>query len=263
MPVPLQATYGRPAGTQEDPGGIGGSIKARDEWWQGQKRNDADQAGIAGGAGYAQGQANLGQERGATAHEDQGLSNNEASGAGGHQQGAIGLAGTLARGSQPSQAALQLQDGLRMASSQQKAMAGSARGGAALATAGANAQANISNLQQNAWTQGGLLRSRDMAAGRGMLGTGLGQQQAQDQARIGQANQMGQYNAEANDKYSLGMGNAAVGLGDVANQQQQQDFQWYQGGMQSVDAQSEADQQRQRWLADAERQKIAANNEDD
>jgi hypothetical protein len=259
----LQATYGRPAGTPEDPGGFGGANKARDEWWKRRDDNDAQQGLVNNGMNYADSHAALGQSRGATAFEDQGLSDNEASGAGGHQQGAIGLAGTLARGQVPSQAAMQLQAGLNQGMSQQQSMAASARGGAALAVARPNADANIAAMQQSAFTQGGLLRSRDMAAGRGMLGTGLGQMQEQDQRRLGMANQLGQYNAEANDRFSLGMGAAANNLGGTAIGQDKNDLLWYQGGMTSVDAQSEADQQRKRWEADAEAQRIAARKEDE
>jgi hypothetical protein len=261
--MPVAANYGRPAGTIDDPGGMGGANKARDEWWNRKADNDAQQGMVNGAAGYANQQAGLGQDRGPMAIEDQALSNQEASGAGGHQQGAIGLAGTLARGQQPSQAAMQLQAGLNQSSAMQQSMAAGARGGAALATAGANMGANTAALQQNAWTQGGLLRSRDMAAGRGMLGTGLGQQQAQDQQRLGQANQLGQFNADLNDKYSLGMGQAGVGLGGAANAQQQTDLAWHQGGMTPVEAQSEAQQQQQRWEGDAERQRVAARKEDE
>lgn len=259
----IAATYGRPAGTPDDPGGMGGANKARDEWWNREHNNDAQQEQVTGAASYANQQAALGQDRGPQAVEDAGLAQNEASGANGHQQGAIGLAGTLARGQQPSQAAYQLQSGLNQASAQQASMGRSGRGMAALATGGINAQANTAALQQNAFTQGGLLRSRDMAAGRGMLGTGLGQQQAQDQQRLGQANQLGQFNAQQNDAYSLGMGQAGVGLGGVANSQQQTDLLWHQGGMQPVEAQSEADQQQKKWLADAEAQRIAARKEDE
>ncbi len=250
MAVPLAAQYGRTAG---------GAVAAGQEWWNRKADNDEQQAIVSGATNYANGQTG---ERDAQALEDQGLSNQEASGANGHQQGAIGLAGTLARGQQPSQAAMQLQRGLQSASAQQQSLGRSARGGAALATAGANQQANTANLQQNAFTQGGMLRARDMATGRGMLGTALAQQQEQDQNRLGQANQLGQFNADENDRYRLGMGQAAVGLGGVGNSQDQTDLAWHQGGMTSIDAQSEADQQRQKWIADAEKQRRAAALED-
>lgn len=258
------ASYGRPTGAEDDPIGGGASAeKYRNKWWDQKKANDIQQGIVGAGRGYAEKQAGLGQSRGPTAREDQKLSDQEASGADGHQNGAIGLAGTLARGQQPSQAAMQLQQGLNMATAQQTSMARGARGGAALALAGQNQQANTAALQQNAFTQGGLLRSRDMAAGRGMLGTGLGQQREQDLGRINQANAIGQYNAEANDKYSLGMGGIAVGLGGVGNQQNQQDLGWHQGGMTAVEAQTEAEQQRKEWMGDEESERIAANIEDD
>lgn len=256
MPVPFAAQYGRSTGTAEDPYGSGAE-RVRQAWWDRKKDNDAQQGMIEGGADYANQQAGLGQSRGPTAREDQGLSDQEASGANGHQAGAIGLAGTLARGQQPSVAAMQLQQGLNSATAQQTSMARGARGAAALAVANQNRQANTAALQQNAFTQGGLLRSRDMAAGRGMLGIGLGQQQAQDQQRLGIANQIGQDNAERNDKYALGMGEAAVGLGGVGNTLNQQDLGWHQGGMTSIEAQTEAEQQRKLWLIAARNQERA------
>lgn len=256
------ANYGRPAGTKEDPGGFGGANKARDEWWAGQQKNDADQGLISEAGTFAGGQAALGQNRGPQAVQDQGLANNAGSGAGGHQQGAVDLAGQLARGQGPSQAAYQLQNGLNQATAQQQSMQRSARGGAALATAGANAGANTAAMQQNAYTQGGMLRSRDMASGRGLLGSALGQQRDQQGQLIGQSNQLNQFNADLNDKYSLGMGGAQVGFGDVSNQKQGQDLNWHQGGMTSVDAQSEAEQQGHEWASDAEKQRVAAWHED-
>lgn len=237
-----------------------GSIAARNEWWAQQNRNDADQGIVQGAEGYANQQAGL--NRGAQANESTRYSDQEASGAGGHQQGAIGIARSLATGSQPSAAAYQLQAGLNQSLQQQSAIARGARGSAAIATAGANNAANNAALQQNAYTQGGILRAHDMAIGRGLYGSMLGEQQQQDQARLGQANDMSQFNADLNDKYSLGMGQAAVGLGGVSNAQRGQDFNYYQGGMGVVDAQSEADQQHQRWLYDARKQAAAANNED-
>ncbi len=259
----IVASFGRPEGTKEDPAGFGGANKARDQWWQGQGNNDQQQTWTQAGGNFAQEQGQLGQDRGAVAQQDRGLADNAYSGAGGHQQGATSLADQMARGSAPSAAAYQLQAGLNSATDQQSSMARSARGGAALATAGANQQANTAALQQNAFTQGGLLRSRDMATGRGLLGSQLAQQRDQAGQLMGQGNQLNQFNAKRNDDFSLQMGNAGVAFGDIANQQQAQDLQWYQGGMRPVNAQSEAEQQGQEWKADAEKQRIAALQEDD
>ncbi len=245
------ALYGREAG---------GAIKARDEWWKSMGNNDAQQEQMSGGMGFANGQAQT--DRPDQAVENLKLANNEASGAGGNQQAALGLAGTLARGQQPSQAAYQLQSGLNQATAQQTAIGRSARGSAAIATAGADAAANRANLQQNAYTQGGMLKSQDMAQGRGMLASQLGTVRDQDNQRIGQANTISQYNGQANDAYKLGMGNAAVGFGDVANQQGGQDQQLYHQGMQPVIAQDSANQQHQVNSADIRKQAVNANEED-
>ncbi len=257
--VPLAAEYGRSNPLTDH---YGGANRARDEWWKGMGHNDADQNAINAGAASANRQSEIGQTRGPVAQENAGFANNEASGAGGNQAYATGLAGTLARGNTPSVGAYQLQSGLNQATAQQRAMSRSARGGAALATAGTDAAANTANLQQNAFSQGKILAAQDMTAGRNLYGSALGQQRDQDNARIGIGNTISQANAEQNDKYSLGMGGAAVGMGGAGNGASAQDLQYYQGGMGVVGAQSEAEQQKQRWVADA-RKRVAAQQAED
>lgn len=245
--VAPNAKYGRSATGAND---------ARDETWAQQGANDQQQSQIQGGMGYANGQSSGTPMQ---VQQNQGLANNAASGAGGNQNRAVSLADTLARGNQPSVAAYQLQNGLNQGLAQQRSMGVSGRGGAALATAGADAGANAAAMQQNAWTAGGMLRSQDMATGRGMLGSALGQQQDQNNAQIGEANSVNQANAANKDQYQLGMGQAAVGFGQVGNAQEQQDQGIYAQGMAPVNAQDEANQQYQRWQADAQNQKVAAN----
>jgi hypothetical protein len=242
------ARYGRSATGPED---------ARDEYWKRQTNNDVQQGAVQGGMGYANGQAANGQPMQVT--QDQGLANNAASGAGGNQQEATNLAQKLATGAGPSQAAMQLQRGLTMGLAQQQAIGRSARGSAALATAGTDAAANSAVMQQNAFTAGGMLRSQDMAAGRGMLNSALGQQRDQANAQLGEADSVNQANATNQDQYRLGMGQAGVALGTVGNSQEQQDQGIYGAGMAPIDAQDEANQQYQRWIADANKQAAAAN----
>ncbi len=236
-----------------------GANAARNEWWDQMGNNDADQSAVSGAMGYANGQAGKNYQG---ANENVGLANNEASGANGHQAGAIGLAGTLARGQAPSAGAYQLQAGLNQGVAQQKSIAQSARGGAAMSVAGANAQANTAALQGNAYTQGGMLRTKDMAAGRGMLTSLTNEQRGQSNQRVGQANEFNQGQQNLADKNALGMGQAAVGFGNVANAQNGQDLQAYNSGMGVVDAQSEAEQQKRLWLANARKQAVSANTQD-
>ncbi len=250
--VPDAARYGR---TQN------GAETARDEWWGRMGAGDQQQGVIAGALGTVNNAAATGAGH-TTAVEDGSLVDNEASGAGGHQNAALGMAQSLASGNQPSQAAYQLQSGLNQASAQQSAAARGARGGAALATADANRAANVSNLQQNAYAQGGLLRSKDMAAGRGMLTSGLAQMRDQDNARLGQGNEFGQFNAGAENGYKLGMGNAAVGIGAAADAYEGLDKQNYDAGMNPIKAQTEGEQGFKRWISSGNRQAVAANNED-
>lgn len=246
--IPGAAKYGRAANGAED---------ARDAFWNQQTANDGQQTAVAKGMGIANGQAVAGTPTQVT--QDKGLANNAASGAGGNQREAVNIAGQLAGGNQPSQAAYQLQAGLNQGLAQQTSMGRSARGGGALATAQTDAANNSSAMQQNAWTAGGMLRSQDMAAGRGMLGSALGQQRDQDNQQLGEANSINQANSANQDQYRLGMGQAGVALGQAGNAQAQQDQGLNAAGMAPVNAQDEANQQYQKWIADANKQAAAAN----
>ncbi len=251
--TPVSADYGR------DPAG---ADIARNEWWDRANQNDPQQAAVESAQTWANKQSTgAGARPGAT--EDSRLANNVAGGANGNQAGAVGLARSMASGMGPSEAAYQLQSGLDQGLRQQTAIGRSARGGAALATAGANAGYNRATMQQNAFTQGGLLRSRDMAAGAGMYGALAGQQREQATARLGQANEMGQFNAQQNDKYGLQMGQTALGLGEVANQHSQLDLGDYQQGMNPINAQTQARQGQKGWNVANQKTAIAANIEED
>ncbi len=241
-------------------GGVpGGANAATDEALARTGSNDAAQIAIDNGVTYQQNQARNGRN---PAQMDAAAANNQASGAGGNQAGAIELARRQAMGAAPSAAAYQMQAGLNQASAQQRAMAAGARGSAALATAGANRNANISNLQQNAFSGAGMLRSREMAEGRGLYGSATNQQRGQDQQMLGMANDFGTANVGAQDSYKLGMGNAAVGLGGVQNAQQGRDFTNERNAWDAIYAQDDANQDRQNWLANNRKQAVAANIED-
>lgn len=127
----------------------------------------------------------------------------------GEQQGATDLARDAAMGNAPSEAAYLMQHGLNQGVAQQQSQMASARGAGALANAQGNASANIAAMQNNTYTQAGALRAQEMAQARGMYGSLAGQMRGADQARLGQSNQMAQFNRQANDQYSLGLGNLA------------------------------------------------------
>ncbi len=230
-------------------GDLSGMTKARDEAWGQMANNDAAQAATVGAQGAANSAMYGSDVRGPQAREDAGLSQNETNSRYGHQNGAIGLAGSMARGNTPSQGAYQLQRGLDQGMAQQASMAGSARGGASLATAQSNQGYNNAAMQQNAFSAAGQLRASDMAQGRGLYGSLTTQQRGQDQERLGQANQMRQGNAARNDAFGLGMGNLANQFGELGNAQDQTDFGYDQMGMAPVNDQFQAEQQRQEWLA--------------
>lgn len=220
--------------------------------------NDSAQGAVAGATGYAQDAAANGT--GFTGGEQNaGDANQQASGANGNQAGAIELARRMAAGNSPSAGAIQLQRGLNQGSAQQTAMAAGARGSAGIATAQGNAAANTSNMQQNAFTGAGMLRSQDMATGRGLYASLTNDQRGQDQAATAEANRVGMANAKASDDYRLGMGNAAVGFGAVANGQNQNDLSNFQRGMAPVYGQDEMNQQGKEWLYE-DRQHAATDN---
>lgn len=234
-----------------------GAQKAMDDA-RGHMGDQAAQGAIVGDARYyarnfGPGQVQQGMQSG-------NLRGREAGGAGGHQDGAIGLAGTMALGRGPSVGAMQLQRGLNQASDQQQALARSARGGAAIATAGANAQANTAALQQNAWSQAGALRAQEMAAGRNMYGTGLGQQQDQNGQRIGQGNDLQQFNSGQRDSTTLGMNGAAVGLGNVGIGTDKINKGYYDIGMQPVNALNDSQQAGQVQKGAEEKRRVAELN---
>jgi len=187
---------------------------------------------------------------------------NQASGANGNQAAAIELARRQAMGLTPGAGVLSLQRGLQMGSQQQNAIAAGARGSAALATAQQDSAANKSNMQQNAFSGAGMMRSQDMAAGRGLYGTLTGQARAQDQQALGYANQFAQANQSAQDQYQLGMGNAAVGLGAAGVAQDQRDFTNTRNAFDPVYAQDDANQDGQTWDAAKRKQAVADNIED-
>lgn len=176
------------------------------------------QAGLAGSQAnqaWAQAQAN---QTGPMAWENQGLSNQEATSRGYHQEGALNLALQGALGNQPSEAAYMLQGGLDRAVAAQQAQMGGARGAAALANAQGNAGANIANLQQGAFTEAGRLRANEIAGYTGMYGNLAGQQRGQDQNRLNMGNQMAQFNAQNTTQRQLGFGQLGLGYGQLGSQ---------------------------------------------
>ena len=245
--VTLQGTDPAQYGQTTNYGQYGaGSVGARNEAWAQGDISKGQQAAIKGAGGYANdaAQNGTGYQGGA---QDAGAAANQASGANGNQSGAIELARRQAMGQSPSAAAYQLQAGLDQGLAQQTSMGRSARGAAGLATEQSNAGYNSGAMEQNAFTQGGMLRSQDMAQGRGLYGSMLNDQRGQDAGAIGQANQMSQHNAQSYDNYRNQMGNAAVGFGAVANGQNGNNLDNFNRGMAPVYAQDEMNQQGQEW----------------
>lgn len=121
----------------------------------------------------------------------------------GEQVNATGLARAAAEGNAPSAAQGTLQNGMNQAAAMQTAQAGGARGGAAMALAQGNAQANTAMMGQKTANDAAILRANEMAQARGLYGSLSGQQRGMDQNRIGQNNQMQQFNRQSNDAYDI------------------------------------------------------------
>lgn len=238
----------------------GATGAAEDEWLKQRESTAGDRNAVQGGMSWANKEAQDAQNR-VGVYEDKGLADQFAGGANGNQDRAIQDAYNLASGRTPSAAAYELQAGLDRGSRGQAAVARGARGSAGLAVATGNANSNVSNMQQNAFTQGGIQRAQDMTYGRGLLASMTGQQRDQALARLGQANQVGQYNAQQNDKYGLQMGQAGLALGGAAVAQNNQDQRNYDDQMAPQRAQDEANQQHQLWESEHEKQAIAANKD--
>jgi len=237
------ANYGQT--TNYGPYGTGADGASAEAAAQGEHNKPAEGA-VKNAAGYAGDAAKNGT--GFTdASQDAGAANNQASGANGNQAGAIELARRQAMGQGPSAAAYQLQAGLDQGLAQQTSMGRSARGGAGLATEQSNAGYNSGAMEQNAFTQGGMLRSQDMAQGRGLYGSLLNDKRGQDANAIGQADQMSQFNSQSNDNYRNQMGNAAVGFGQVQNGQNQNDLNNFNRTNAPTYAQDDMRQQAQEW----------------
>ncbi len=171
-----------------------------------------------GNANWAQGQAQGAHSRGPQAIENQELSNREAFTAGYDQDGSIQLAREAAMGQSPSEAAFLMQRGLDQGVAAQQSAAGSARGAAGIAMAQGNAGGNIANLQQQAFTQAGAMRAKEMGDARGLYNQAANAQRGQDQNRLQLGNQQSQFNAQQNDTYALGQANAANTASATANQ---------------------------------------------
>lgn len=216
-------------------GGEGGA----DAWAQGGligSRNASQQGNYA----FGQMQGN----RGPQAWENADLANREAQTRGGDQAGALQLSREAAMGMAPSEAAYQMQQGLDRGIATQQAQMGSARGAAGVAMAGANAANNTANLQNQTFMQAGQLRAQEMAQARGAYNDMSNQVRGQDQNRLGQGNQMSQFNAGANDQYKLGMGGLANQFGNQAQG-------WYNGAQNPYNQQGSIDNQGRAVAADS------------
>jgi hypothetical protein len=244
MRVPSAALYGR---------GAFGAEKARDETWALEKNNDKEEGFVRGTMGSLAGQAASAEQRKLSQdslQRDRAYDSR-------NQDDANEQARRLAAGDWNSSAQQQLRSGVNQAMAQQRALAGSARGGAAIATAGANMAANNAAIGQSGAMQAGLLRSQEMATGRGLLNSGLKSSRDMGLENMDMSNRFNQNNAAMNDKFAMDLGGAGVGLGNASAGQDKSNAAYVKLGMAPIDAQSEANQARREWLVDREKARVA------
>lgn len=211
--------------------------------------NDAQEGMAQKGMGWGMGQMQGAHSRGATAIESQQLANNEAGGKA-WQQDATGLARNAAYGNAPSEAAYMMQSGLDQGLRDTASQGASARGGAAMALAQGNAAGNAASMEQQTFGAAGRLRAQEMAQARDQYGQLTTAGRGQDQARLGQGNDMARYNAGANDSYALGSAGAAQGFGQLGNAQNQSDQGWFGQGTGIYGSQLGAGMHQQDLIAD-------------
>lgn len=233
----------------EVPGVDWGGQPGMADQFSGMAQRGMQQSG--GLAGFAGQQAQW--DRGPMAGENMDLSQRETDARYGDQNGAIQLAREAAMGQAPSEAAYAMQSGLNQSNAMQTAMAGGARGAAAIAQAQGNAAANVANSNNQAFNEAGRLRAQEMAQARGQYGGLAGQQREQDLNRLQMGNQMSQFNAGLNDQYRMGMLNAA-------NQAGQTQQGWFGAAMSPYNQQAQLDSQKQQLQANewGQRQAMAA-----
>lgn len=131
-----------------------------------------------------------------------------------YQGDSLGLAQQAAYGNAPSVAQNQLTYGIGRTIADQSSAASSARGSAAMAMAQQNAMGNSAQALGDYNNQMAMLRAQEMATARAAYQQGTEQMRGQDQSRLTQSNQMGQFNAgQGQNEAQLGLGLAQLGLG--------------------------------------------------
>lgn len=145
-----------------------------------------------------------------------------ATGARGSQQDALGLLQGAANGTAPSVAAEQQKQGLNAAIQSQMALAASARGPQGLASAQYNAAANTGALQQNAVGQSAMLRAQEMAQARGQYAGAASDIRGQDLSQAGQQAGLGLNYEQLGQNASLGQLNSQQNAAALAERQWEQ-----------------------------------------
>jgi hypothetical protein len=119
-------------------------------------------------------------------------------------------------------------------------------------------------LQADAFNQAGQMRAAEMANARNAYGQMSGQLRASDQSRLGMGNDMAKFNQSQNDQYGLGMLNAGANYGQLGIGQSNVALGYgnlgrgYGTDSQHLGmGQSQMDDNRNRYLADAEQERQA------
>lgn len=203
-------------------GGDGGVDYYKEQGRLGGMKNDAAEAQNA--AAMRNTFNNLGA-RGPQAQENAALTG-RATDTRGQQMQALDLSRDAAMGNAPSEAAAQTRLGMNDVMGTQAGAMGGARGLSALGGTQAMGSASVGMSAGNLGMQGGLARSKEIGDAIGMYGTQAGTVRDQDQARLAQSNQNGQFNAKLNDDWKMGNASLLAQQGALSNNQVGTNLAW-------------------------------------
>lgn len=213
--------------------------------------NNVQQKQAQAGADWAQAgfQGNRGNQAGENASQVADYNQSR-----GNENEALGMMGTAAAGGAPSAAAGQMNLDMNGMMGQRAGAMGAARGlsalgGAQMGGAAADAATGIAG-------GAGMARSKEIGDAVGAYGGMAGTVRGQDIGRIGQYDQMSQFNADLNNQHRLDMGAIGLNYGNLQNQQAATDMGWEQRAMHPYDVQSDMDQERQEWKAQNEAARV-------
>ncbi len=183
--------------------------------------------------------ANMKQDRGDQAVENQKLLAREAAGRS-TQMDALGLSREAALGGGPSASAYQTRGAMDSVMGGQASAMGSAHGLSALG--GAQSGTGLATQAGNAAVQGGMGRSREMSDNIGMYGSQASAVRGGDLSRLHEGDSNSIFNSNLNNSWKVGNANLAAKQGELGNQQENLRGAWYDASAEPAKKQAQYDQ---------------------